>query len=157
MNVRWLPMSVTAGRTSVIIADTRGAEADRRERRADERERLIDERELLVDRRDRLLVERAIGRDLQSRMIGIRTTAAERVEQMADQADAYAAYLESNALSDETDKRLTLAERERDLAAVERRNALKLRQAGTGPLQLEGLPRLAAEAAEPGCKRESPQ
>ena len=150
-------MSVTAGRTSVIIADTREAEADRRERQADVRERLIDERELLVERRDRLVLERTIGRNLQSRMIGIRTTAAERVEQMADQADAYAAYLESNALSDETDKRLTLAERERDLAAVERRNALKLRQAGTGPLQLEGLPRLAAEAAEPGCKRESPQ
>jgi hypothetical protein len=132
------------------IADTRDAEADRRERRADERERLMRERERLVDQRERLVAERTIGRDLQIRMISIRMAAAERAEKMADQAEAYAAYLEDSALVVDTDKRLTLAKRERDIAAVERRNALKLRKAGTGPLRLEALPRLATETAEPG-------
>jgi sulfite oxidase len=125
------------------IADTREAEADRRERRADERERLMDERERLVDQRDRLVAGRTTARDLQSRMISIRIAAAERAEKMAAEAEAYAAYLEKNTVAEDADKRLLLAQRERDIAAVERRNALRLREAGTGPLQLEGLPRLA--------------
>jgi hypothetical protein len=87
----------------------------------------------------------------QSRMLRIRAAAAERAEKMADEAEAYAAYLERSAVREGTDQRLLLARRERDIAAVERRNALKLRQAGTRPIRLEGLPRLTSEAGQGGA------
>jgi sulfite oxidase len=123
-------------------ADRREAEADRRERRADERERLLDERQRSVDDDDdQPAEERPEGRITESRMTKIKIEAAERAEKMADEADAYAAYLERTSARDGTGRRLALAQRERDIAAVERRNALKLRQAGTGPFRLEGLPR----------------
>jgi hypothetical protein len=130
------------------IADSREAQADRREHQVDERERVIDERERLVDERERLVVERTIGRDLRSRMMRIRMASAERAEKMADAAESYAVYLESSAIGGDTDQRLALAKRERDLAATERRNARKLREAGTGPIRLEGLPRLGTGAAQ---------
>jgi hypothetical protein len=132
------------------VADTREAEADRRESRADDRERQLDERELSVEERNRVVADRTGGGDPESRTIRIRMAAAERAEKLADAAEAYAAYLESRAFREGRDKRLALAKRERDIAAVERRNALRLRAAGAGPLRLEGLPRLAAGPAVAG-------
>jgi hypothetical protein len=109
----------------------------------------MDERERLLDQRDRLVAERTTGRNLQSRMIRLRIEAADRADKMAAEAEAYAAYLESSALPDDADNRFLLVQRERDIAAVERRNAVKLRQAGSAAVRLEGLPRLA-KPVKPG-------
>jgi DNA repair exonuclease SbcCD ATPase subunit len=147
------------------LADTRQAEADERDRRADERdriadqrevdadirERLADEREKLVDGRERLIEAResmieartSQNRGVAEGLVQVRLTAAERAERIADQAESYAAYLEGTADRGDREQRLKLAGRERDIAAVERRNAARLRDLGTTPLRLESLPRFS--------------
>lgn len=57
-------------------------------------------------------------------------------------AEAFADHLEAAAAGRAGDPRLKLAEREREIAALERRNAAKLRDEGVGPLHLETPPPL---------------
>ncbi len=74
---------------------------------------------------------------LKRRLVSERLEAAAQAERVADQADAFADYLERRAVGPERDRRLEMAERERMTAALERRNAARLRAAGPGPVHLE--------------------
>jgi hypothetical protein len=72
----------------------------------------------------------------------VRAEAARVAEWMADQADAFAAYLEEHAgRRPGEDWRLAVAEGEREIATVLRRNAGTLRSA-RGALHLERIPSL---------------
>lgn len=104
--------------------------------------RLAAERARLAEMRQR--VERASGRarDLQERGIRQRLKAADQADLVADTAEWFAAYLEAKALGDPRDPRLKVAQREREIAALERRNAARLRETGAGPLHLERPPPL---------------
>lgn len=75
----------------------------------------------------------------------IRFLAAEIAEQMAGTADAFAAMLETNAAR-RSPARDVLAEREREIARNQRRNAARLRSGPTGGIGLETRPDLAAPA-----------
>jgi hypothetical protein len=111
-----------------------------RERLVDERERLVEVREYLVERRERLAAARVGERGrLTEQILRVRDEAAERAERIAEQAEAYAAYLESSATSEGDRDRLSRAKAERTIAAVERRNAAKLRSAGIGAVHLESV------------------
>ncbi len=121
----------------------------------DEEGRLIELREHLAGEQARLAelrqrVEQATSRasTLKERMVRDRLIAADQAELVADQAESFAAQLEAVAVGPSKDHRLKLAQREREIAAVERRNAAKLRQAGAGPLQLESPPPLHDNAGE---------
>jgi hypothetical protein len=74
---------------------------------------------------------------------------------MAEDADGLAATLEAAARrGHDAERRLKIAAVEREIARIQRRNAARLRRAGGGPVELEGLPRLVAEPAEPGdCRK----
>jgi hypothetical protein len=69
-----------------------------------------------------------------------RVAAAEQAEQFADHADAFADYLEGNATGQDRGRRLRMAQQEREFAAVERRNAARLRERSRGHLELEAVP-----------------
>ncbi len=114
---------------------------------ADEDEHLVELRNRLAIEQERLAwlrqqVEQATGRakSLQERVIGDRLRAAVQAERVADTAESFAAYLEDRAVGGAGDPRLKVAHREREIAALERRNAATRRQAGAGPLQLERPP-----------------
>jgi hypothetical protein len=72
----------------------------------------------------------------------LRARSAQVAEQMADQAEQVASILEEAALRGDSDRRLKLARREREIAGIQRSNAELIRKAGTGPLTLLPLPSL---------------
>lgn len=122
---------------------------------ADEDGHLVELRKRLASEQERLAwlrqqVEQATGRakTLKERVIRDRLRAAVQAERVADTAESFAAYLEARAGGDAGDPRLKVAQREREIAALERRNAAKLRQAGAGPVQLERPPPLHDNADE---------
>jgi hypothetical protein len=125
------------------------ADADERDRVADERERIADVREAEADAREAEANERdriAGSREARARLLyqGLarsRDDAAQAAERMALQAEAFAAYLEQRAMTGgDAARRNALAEAERDVAEVLRRNAARLHGA-RGPVRLERLPR----------------
>jgi len=61
---------------------------------------------------------------------------------MADDAEQLATYLEAAASRGDAVRRLRIAAVEREIARIQRRNAARIRRAGSGPVQLEPLPRL---------------
>jgi hypothetical protein len=63
-------------------------------------------------------------------------------EMVANEADAFAGFLERAAERGDARRRLELAAVEREISRIERRNAAKLRQPGNEPLRLERLPPL---------------
>jgi hypothetical protein len=69
--------------------------------------------------------------------------AAELADELASVAETFAATLERAAPRGDMDRRLKIAQVEREIARVERRNAARFRTAGTGGLiGLEHLPQL---------------
>lgn len=98
---------------------------------------------------ERLRELRSRAKGLREQVARDRLAAAENAQLVADHAEAFAEYLEGTPLDDDRrDQRLQMAHRERLIAAVERRNDLRLRQAGTGPLELERLPPLHDDTEE---------
>jgi len=77
-----------------------------------------------------------------SRLWNIRVQMAAAADKVADEADTFAAILESAAIRGDSVRRLAMAEREREIAAVERRNATQLRDRLVGSPKLEPLPQL---------------
>jgi hypothetical protein len=63
-------------------------------------------------------------------------------EQTADLADDFASFLETAAQRGDERRRLSIARTERQIAAIQRRNASKLRQGGRATVDLEHLPSL---------------
>jgi hypothetical protein len=124
------------------LANERDTEADERERIADERDRIADERDAEADERERIMHRDARARSVQQDLADVRIEAARVADWMADQADAFAAYLEEHAGGRAGEERkLAFAESEREIATVLRRNADNLRSA-RGALRLERIPRL---------------
>lgn len=144
------------------LADNREAHADQRERMADdrdlvadERERIADEREVMADTREAEADERerkemaahpsaeereAVSRALEERGEELRLQAAEIAERMASEAEAFADYLESRAARGDERRRLVIAETEREIAKIGRRNAARLRESAGLHDHLEHLP-----------------
>jgi hypothetical protein len=154
-------------------ADEREAAADERDRIADKRDRSADEREAAADERDRVADDRerlaevkqpvteehevlardgelllgegnAVRESVHERMVSVRIAAAERAEALAEQAEFYALYLKGSADRGDREDRLKIAAWECEVAAVERRNAAKLRDLGTEQFALEGVPKRPA-------------
>ena len=75
-----------------------------------------------------------------SRMV--RAQMAVATEMVANEADAFAGFLERAAVRGDATRRLGLAAVEREISRTERRNAARLRQPGDEPLRLERLPPL---------------
>lgn len=88
------------------------------------------------------------ARILTNRSIRNRLKIADLAERVAEQAETFAAHLEARAVGDARDRRLKLAQRERAIAALERRNVARLRAAGAGPLRLESPPSLQDDSEE---------
>lgn len=84
---------------------------------------------------------------------GLRIRGAEMSERMARAADTFADYLEDAAERGDRDRRLGIARVEREIAAIERRNAARLRHPDD-PSPLESLPDLPKEEA---LKRRRPR
>lgn len=122
------------------------APPDPRDHLTELRRRLDMEKKRLAELRQQ--VERTTTRAnaLKAQMIRDRLTTAMQAEGVADQAEAFAEHLVSTATSQAGDDRLRLAERERHIAAIERRNAAKLREARAEALELESVPPLDDEA-----------
>ena len=112
------------------------------------RNRLATERERLAELRPRVEQATSRAKALNERSMRDRLKAADQADLVADTAESFAAYLEAKAGGGAGDPRLKVAQREREIAALERRNAAKLRQAGAGPLQLERPPPLHDNAEE---------
>lgn len=106
------------------------------------RDHLGREQQRLVELGRRAEAATARAEILRARIISDRLSAADQAELLADQAEAFAAHLEAGAVGPARNHRLKLAQREREIAAVERRNAARLREAGVRPLRLEFLPPL---------------
>ncbi len=142
------------------VADTRESEADERERvadtresEADERERVADIRESEADERERILASRMAPRpdtadEAEQNLEAPRARAADIAEWMADEAEAYATYLEGSPTRGDLGRRMRIAETEREIARVERRNAARLREPGARYRRLEHLPRLGGGQGE---------
>jgi hypothetical protein len=75
-----------------------------------------------------------------SELAEFRLHAADLTEQLAEQAERFAVYLEESATQGDADRRLRVAQREREFSDVARRNAAKLRNSGAGPVDLDHLP-----------------
>ncbi len=110
--------------------------------------RLTTERNRLAEMRQRVEQAASRAKTLQERSIRDRLKAADQADLVVDTAESFATYLEARAVGDAGERRLKVAQREREIAAVERRNAAKLRQAGAGPLHLERLPAIHHTADE---------
>jgi hypothetical protein len=82
----------------------------------------------------------------------LRAEMADAAEDIATQADAFAALLEQAASRGDAARRLGLAAREREISRIERTNAVRLRSPPAGPLHLEPLP-TPAEADAPATTR----
>ena len=80
--------------------------------------------------------------NLKQRLDELRLQLAAEAEAMADEADHLAAILEEAAGRGDEERRLTLAEVERRVAGIERRNAAKLRSSDKAPMDLESLPHM---------------
>lgn len=115
---------------------------------AELRRHLASEQQRLVELRKRAEEAKQRAATLKARMIRNRLDTAAQAEVVADQAEAFAAQLEAEAGGRGDGRRLRLAEREREIAAIECRNAARLRQDGSGPLGLEAPPRLDDEGGE---------
>ncbi len=118
-------------------------------------ERIEELRTKMAAERQRLAALRARAeqtsvdvRSLKRRIRRDRMEAAVQAERVAEQADAFADYLERRAAGPGRERRLGMAERERTIAALERRNAARLRAAGTGPVHLESPLHLRPDPAE---------
>lgn len=153
----------TYGRTDRQDHTTEGTEvSDARDRAADERERIADERDEIADTRERIadIRERATDRresdvdqreadsdelSLRAQIVAFRREAAERADWIAEQAEKFATYFENAAGRGDTERRQRLAEIEREIAGIERRNAAKLRGPDDWPLDLEHLPRFPVD------------
>lgn len=107
------------------------------ERLAKFRTRLAAEQERMAELRARAEQSAAHLETLKRRIIEDRLEAAVQAERVAEQADAFADYLERRPAGPGRERRLEMAEKERMTAALERRNAARLRAAGTGPVHLE--------------------
>ena len=110
------------------------------------RHRLDIEQQRLAELRQRVADATARSESLKAQMIRERLNAAAQAEVIADQAEAFAANLEAGAVGEARNERIKMAEKERQIAAIERRNAAKLRKGGTGPLHLETPPPFRDEA-----------
>lgn len=111
--------------------------------------RLDREPERLAELRKRLEDATSRVEKLKRQIVSGRLNAAEQAERTANQADAFAAHLEASAEGQAREHRLRIASREREVAALERRNAARLREAGAGPLHLERPPSLRDDAEAP--------
>lgn len=140
--------------------DEREQAGDRREAAADERERLADEREVTDewtgwrvghrdgDRRHRMdehfARQRALYRDGEK----LRADSAALAEQLADTAEVVATIFEELAAGrGDAERRLKLAQTEREVASIARRNAARLREPHMGSLGLEHIPDLPGRPA----------
>jgi hypothetical protein len=131
------------------LIDERERVADDRDGRADERERVADAREGDADRRDRAadVRDRRVD-EHRDRYDKWRARAADMNDQIAAQAESFAAFLEERdrdrGADDDADaaRRQEIARIERETAAVARRNAAKLRDPGSEHPDLEHLPKL---------------
>lgn len=120
--------------------------------RTDGEQHLVQMRKDLAAERERLsalrqTLEHATTRagTLAGEMERNRLATAAQADLVAEQAEAFAGYLEATAGGRDRERKLRLATREREIAALERRNAAKLRSGGSGPLDLESPPSLDAE------------
>lgn len=117
--------------------------ADRNPHLDELRDRPHGEQQRLAELRRR--AEQAANRadDLGEQIIRDRLDAARQADRVADLAESVADRLEAevSAQADrpDTDRRRARAAREREIAAIERRNAVRLREGGTAPLHLESL------------------
>ena len=87
-----------------------------------------------------------MGMDRKGRRL--RETAADLAETSAGLAEEFASILEVAAKRGDSERRLRIARTEREIAAIERRNATRMRDAGGGPVDLEHLPSLNPEERE---------
>ena len=118
-----------------------------------ERERVADTRESEADERERILASRMAPRpdtadEAEQNLEAPRARAADIAEWMADEAEAYATYLEGSPTRGDLGRRMRIAETEREIARVERRNAARLREPGARYRRLEHLPRLGGGQGE---------
>ncbi len=141
------------GSSQEHVAVERERVADTRESEADERERVADIRESEADERERILASRMAPRpdtadEAEQNLEAPRARAADIAEWMADEAEAYATYLEGSPTRGDLGRRMRIAETEREIARVERRNAARLREPGARYRRLEHLPRLGGGQGE---------
>ena len=141
-------------------ADRRETEADERDRIADRREAEADQRELTdemrrseEDLRGAIRPEASLNRRYASvaeRTVYLRFFASELAERVADQAEEHASYLETAAKRGDRQRRLAIANVEREIARIERQNAVRLRDLSSPFFLVEHLPRLPG--AHPAAK-----
>jgi hypothetical protein len=93
------------------------------------------------------MVTEARWLDFRRRTAALRAQLADIADKVADEADVFAAILEQASSRGDAERRLGLAEREREISRIERRNADRLRRPGPGRLQLEPLPGLTGPPA----------
>jgi hypothetical protein len=145
------------------VADWREADADERERvadwreaDADKRERLADQRELFEDmRRANQQFRRAtvagdsftpVSVNLGWQGASLRAQRAELADQMADQAEWFAAHMENAATRCDSERRIAVAGTEREIARIGRQTAARLRDLDTRYETGEHLPRFPGTA-----------
>jgi hypothetical protein len=122
-----------------LVALERDATADERDRLADDRDRVAavrddaaDERDRQADERDRLADQRdALAEDRADQRARLRADLADIAERMAETTDHFAAFLERRAPHGDAAETARRAAREREGARVHRRNAQRLRKAGS--------------------------
>lgn len=89
------------------------------------------------------------GDDRPEPATALRARAANIADRLAAVAESFASLLDKSALRGDADRRHRIAAGEREIATIERRNAARLREAGSSPLRLEHLPSLHGGAAGP--------
>jgi hypothetical protein len=100
-------------------------------------EGLAEEIARLADLRKRSVEARAQAEEIKRRSLDCRLATA---EQAADRAEAYAAYLENSATGQDRGRRIRMARQEREIAAMERRKAERLRERARIHLERESTP-----------------
>ena len=128
------------------VAERREAIANERDRVAERREAAAAERNHMAERRDRMTDERELATLLrEERWNKVQVEWALQAERMAGDADALAHFLERAAVSGDPARCLEIAAIEREHARIHRRNAVRLRNSGPRPVDLENLPELGLE------------
>ena len=148
--------------------DTERSEHERKTR-LDDRERKLRQAKAELDERERVADQRELSREvhrsagvlsgastdeskvgsLMARGARLRALAANLAERLATEADQFADHMQNASTRGDRDRRLAIAESEREIARIERENAVRLRDFDKTFNVVEHLPRLSDTTSAP--------
>jgi hypothetical protein len=144
---------IEARRATDAVGRDRAADRREAEAEADQRELTDEMRRSEQDLRGAIRPEASLNRlyaNVAERTVYLRFVASELAERVADQAEEHASYLETAARRGDRERRLAIANVEREIARIERQNAVRLRDLSSPFVLVEHLPRLLG--AHPAAK-----